>query len=129
MPPGHLPREHPVIYVADDKPAQHEEQVDRQIALVHRPGVTVGVNRREMPTIVEQNDPEGGDAAQRRQRREGLAKDRSRTRASSPALPAPVWALGGSPYVANRYPLTEGTTDAQPIAFHAGGGYGATVTW
>jgi hypothetical protein len=46
MLPGHLPRKHSMIYVADDKPAQHEEQVDGQVALVDSAGVTIGMYRR-----------------------------------------------------------------------------------
>jgi hypothetical protein len=53
MSPGHLPCEHPVVYVADDKPVQHQEQVDRQIALVDCAGITVGMNRWKMPKIVK----------------------------------------------------------------------------
>ena len=106
MPPGHLPREHPVIYVSDDKPAQHEEQVDRQIAFVHRPGVTVGVNRRKMPAIMEEDDPNCGDAAQRCQRRQmlrrGVLPHRSRVagfaRTGSNATRQPICRKSVSPH-------------------------------
>lgn len=74
MAAGNLLRELPMIDVADDKPAQHEEQVDGQVAFIHSSGEAIGVNRRKVPAIVEQDDPQGGNAAQRRQRSEVLGR-------------------------------------------------------
>ena len=44
--PAYPPCKHPVVYVTNDKPAQHEEQVDGQVALVDSTRVTIGVYRR-----------------------------------------------------------------------------------
>jgi hypothetical protein len=56
-----------MVDVRHDKTAQHEEQVDGQIALAHKMGMLIDIQAGKiLEHEVKDDHPQGGDAAQRR---------------------------------------------------------------